>query len=155
MAELYGVETRIINQAVKNNPNKFPDDFLIELTAEEWQEVRSKFLISPQGGGRTYRPKAFAERGLYMLATILKGERAVNTTIAIIRTFKQIKQLTQSMYDFSKAKTNDQRVTIFENSAEVIADLLGNDLTVGQDETTLKFKLPFLEITRKITKVKK
>jgi hypothetical protein len=92
---------------------------------------------------------------LYMLATILKGEKAINTTIAIIRTFKQIKDLTQAVYQFSKAKTDAQKVKIFENSTEIIADLLDNELTVSQQETSIKIKLPFLEITRKVTRVKK
>jgi hypothetical protein len=100
-------------------------------------------------------PKAFTEQGLYMLATILKSPKAINTTIAIIRTFAQIKELTQAIYDFSKAKTDKSRIKIFENSTEVIADLLDNELTVSQQETSLKIKLPFFEISRKITRVKK
>ncbi|MCL5261177.1 MAG: hypothetical protein M1561_05840 [Gammaproteobacteria bacterium] len=90
-----------------------------------------------------------------MLATILKSPRAIGTTIAIIDTFAQVKELTQAVYQFAKAKTDDQRVKIFENSTAIVADLLGNDLTVNQDETSLKIKLPFFEITRKITRVKK
>jgi hypothetical protein len=90
-----------------------------------------------------------------MLATILKSPRAVGTTIAIIDTFAQLKELTQSVYQFANAKTNEQRVKIFENSTEIIADLLGNELTVSQDETSFKIKLPFFELARKITRVKK
>jgi hypothetical protein len=86
---------------------------------------------------------------------ILKSPRAAVTTIAIIDTFAQIKELTQSVYQFAKAKTNDQKVKIFENSTSIVAGLLGNNLTVSQDETSLKIKLPFFEIARKITRVKK
>ena len=90
-----------------------------------------------------------------MLATILKSPRAIGTTITIIDTFAKIKELTQSVYQFAKAKTDEEKVKIFENSTEILSDLLDNELTVSQHETSLKIKLPFLEITRKITKVKK
>ena len=155
IAELYGVETKRINEAVKNNPGKFPTGYVIELDNDEWKEVKSKFSTSPLGGGRAYKPKVFTERGLYMLATILKSPQAIGTTIAIIDTFAQIKELTQTVYQFAQATTDEQRVKIFENSTEIISDLLGNELTVSQLETSLKIKLPFLEISRKIIKVKK
>jgi hypothetical protein len=73
VAELYGVETKVVNQAIKRNAIKFPDGYLIELNDFEWEEVRSQIVTSPLGGGRTYKPRAFTERGLYMLATILKS----------------------------------------------------------------------------------
>jgi hypothetical protein len=82
VAELYGVETREVNQAVKNNPNKFPEGYIIELNKKEKEEVVKIFdnlgnlLYSPSN------PKAFTERGFYMLATILKGPKAEETTIA-------------------------------------------------------------------------
>jgi hypothetical protein len=154
VAELYDVETRQINQAVKRNLDKFPADYLLELTAAEWNVLKSQFVTSIKGG-KVKTPIAFTERGLYMLATILKSPRATGTTIAIIDTFAKIKELTQTVYQFAKAKTNDQRVKIFENSTAIIADLLDNELTVSQHETSIKIKLPFFEITRKITKVKK
>jgi hypothetical protein len=155
VAELYGVETRRINEAVSRNPEKFPNGYIIELDDFEWEEVRSQIATSPLGGGRAYKPKAFTERGLYILATILKSPQAIETTIAIIDTFAQIKELTQAVYQFSKATTEGQRVKIFENSTEIITDLLDNELTVSQHETSFKIKLPFFEITRKITKAKK
>ena len=158
VAGLYGVKTKTINQAIKRNPVKFPDGFLIELTPKEWETLKSQFVTSKNGekrGGKVKLPTAFTERGLYMLATILKSQQAIGTTIAIINTFAQIKELTQAVYQFTKAKKDEDKVKIFENSAAIVADLLGNNLTVSQDETSLKIKLPFFEITRKITRVKK
>ncbi len=70
VAELYGMETKRINEAVKNNPEKFPDGYLIELTQNEWDPLKSKFSTSMKGG-KVKLPTAFTERGLYMLATIL------------------------------------------------------------------------------------
>jgi len=79
-----------------------------------------------------------------MLATILKSPRAVGTTIAIIETFAQIKELTQAVYQFANADTDKDKVKIFENSTEIITELLDNKLTVSQHETSFKIKLPFL-----------
>jgi len=155
VAKLYDVETKRINEAVKNNPGKFPYGYILELDKVEWEEVRSKFSTSPHGGGRTYRPKVFTERGLYMLATIIKSPQAVNTTIAIIDTFAKIKELTQAVFQFSKAEADEQRVKLFENATAIIADLLESELTVSQHETGFKIKLPFFEMTKKITRLKK
>ena len=113
--------------------------------------VKSQIATSPKGGGKVKPPTAFTERGLYMFATILKSPQAIETTIAIIDTFAKIKELTQVVYQLSRAKTHDQRVKVFENSTAIVADLLDNELTVSQR----KVKLPFFEITRKITKAKK
>ena len=155
VAELYGVETKRINEAVTRNSEKFPSGYLIELSIDEWRSLKSQIATSMMKGGKVKVPTAFTERGLYMLATILKSPQAIQTTIAIIDTFAQIKELTQAVYQFSKATTDAQRVKIFENSTEIITHLLDNELTVSQHETSFKIKLPFLEITRKITKVKK
>ena len=76
VAALYGVETRIINQAVKNNPEKFPAGYVTELSSDELTALRSKFLTANVSSKSRALPKVFTERGLYMLATILKGERA-------------------------------------------------------------------------------
>lgn len=155
VAKLYEVPTYRINEAVNRNPKKFPDGYIIELTNDEKSELIANCDRFESLKHSTTSPKAFTERGLYMLATILKSPAAINTTIAIIDTFAQLKELTKAVYDFSKAKTDDQRVKIFENSTEIMADLLGNELTVSQHETCFKIKLPFFEISRKITKVKK
>jgi hypothetical protein len=155
VAELYGVETKDINKAVKNNPGKFPEGYVIELFHTEKNELVENFHRFNRLKHSAVLPKAFTERGLYMLATILKSPQAVNTTIAIIDTFAQIKELAQTVYQFAKAKTDEQRIKVFENSTEIIADLLDNELIVSQHETSFKIKLPFLEISRKITKIKK
>lgn len=154
VAGLYGIETKRINEAVKNNPDKFPRGYLIDLTSEEWAPLKSKISTSIKGG-KVKLPTAFTERGLYMLATVLKSPQAIGTTIAIIDTFAKIKELTQNVYQFAKAKTKAQRVKIFEDSTSIVADLLDSELAVSQQETSFKIKLPFFELTRKITKVKK
>lgn len=90
-AELYDVETKRINEAVKNNPDKFPDDLMFELSEDEWETLRSKISTS-SWGGRRYAPKVFTEQGVYMLATILKSAKATETTLAIMRTFTKMRR---------------------------------------------------------------
>ena len=106
VATLYGVETKRINEAVRNNPNKFPDGYFVELTDEESAVLRSKFstLKQERGKGRysKYNYKAFSEKGLYMLATILKSERATAATIAIIETFAKVRSLKQELLELHK-----------------------------------------------------
>jgi len=89
IAELYGVETKRINEAVRNNPDKFPDDFYFELDVNEHDFLRSKFSTLKRGRGQhsKYPPKAFTEQGVYMLATILKSPIAVQVTVSIMRAF--------------------------------------------------------------------
>ena len=93
VAELYGVQTKEINQAVRNNPEKFPEGYIWELTEEERLFLRSKILtLKNPGRGQhsKYPPKAFTEKGLYMLATILKSSQAVETTIAIVEAYAKL-----------------------------------------------------------------
>ena len=78
VAELYGVETKHVNQAVRNNRDKFPADYVFELTPDEVNDLRSKFLTANVSPKSRVFPKAFTEKGLYMLATILKRKRAVD-----------------------------------------------------------------------------
>lgn len=90
LAELYGYSTKAFNQQVKNNIDKFDDDFRFQLTKEEYQILRSKILTSSWGGTR-YLPWCFTESGIYMLMTILKGDLAVQQSKALIRTFRAMK----------------------------------------------------------------
>ena len=96
VAELYGVETKRINEAVKNNPEKFPAGYVVALKKDEWDALKSKFSTSTKGG-KVKLPSAFTEKGLYMLATILKSPQATQTTIAIIETFAKIKRLSRTV----------------------------------------------------------
>ncbi len=94
LAEIYGYETKRFNEQVKNNIEKFDDDFRFQLTKEEWENLRSKISTSKSesgSGGRRYLPFAFTEAGIYTLMTVLKGELAVKQSKALIRTFKQMK----------------------------------------------------------------
>jgi len=105
VAQLYGIETKRINEAVKNNPDKFPEDYLIELTKKEWDSLKSKFSTSTKGG-KVKLPTAFTEKGLYMLATILKSRIATKTTLAIIETFAKVRELSHVVSQMQELPEN-------------------------------------------------
>ena len=87
LARLYGVETRVFNQAVRRNEGRFPPDFMFQLTEEEFRNLRSQNVISSQWGGRRYPPYAFTEHGAVMAATILNTPRAVEVSVYVVRAF--------------------------------------------------------------------
>jgi len=101
LAKLYEVETKRINEAVKNNPEKFPCDFYFELTNDEEEILRSKISTS-SWGGRRKSIKVFTEQGVYMLATVLKSDIATATTIMIMRTFTKIREFALTYGDIIK-----------------------------------------------------
>ncbi|MBQ8527462.1 MAG: ORF6N domain-containing protein [Lachnospiraceae bacterium] len=90
LAEIYGYSTKRFNEQVKNNIEKFDEDFRFQLRKEEWENLRSKKSTSSWGGSR-YLPYAFTEQGIYMLMTVLRGELATKQSKALIRTFKKMK----------------------------------------------------------------
>jgi hypothetical protein len=114
LAELYGVETKRINEAVKNNPDKFPSDFYFELSEEEDEILRSKISTS-SWGGRRKSTKVFTEQGVYMLATVLKSKIATEITLSIIRTFAKLRKFTNDNSLFtSQFKELEKRQLSYE-----------------------------------------
>ena len=111
LAEIYGYETKTFNQQVKNNIEKFDEDFRFQLTKDEWEFLRSKILTSKSdegSGGRRYMPYVFTEQGIYMLMTVLRGELAVKQSKALIRMFKQMKDFIVENRDFLSSKEMSQ-----------------------------------------------
>ena len=94
LAELYDVETRVLNQAVSRNGERFPEDFMFRLSKEEFANLRSQSVISSWGGSR-YPPRAFTEHGILMLSNVLQSERAVSVSIQIIRVFNSMREMVQ------------------------------------------------------------
>ena len=91
LAELYEIETKVLKQAVRRNINRFPPDFMFELTQNEFESLRSQFVTSKRGGLR-YMPFAFTEQGIAMLSSVLNSEKAIAINIAIMRTFVSLRQ---------------------------------------------------------------
>ena len=105
LAQLYDVETRAVVQAVKRNAQRFPADFMFQLSPEEWDSLRSQTVISnavgPGRGGRRTAPYAFTEQGVAMLSTVLSSERAVAVNIEIMRTFVRVRELANTHQDLA------------------------------------------------------
>ena len=93
LAMLYGVETRVLKQAVRRNVDRFPADFMFRVTKEEYDALRSQSVILKRGQHSKYLPFAFTEHGISMLSSVLNSRRAILVNIAIIRTFVQIRKL--------------------------------------------------------------
>lgn len=168
VATLYGVETRIVNQAVKNNPEKFPFGYIFELDKYETQQLienREQFAvkkidrkieqsvekigyISPKS---RYFPKAFTEKGLYMLATILKSPQAVNTTLAIIDTFTMTRQLARTMESLQTVEDGgEQQKGLLQKTGEILADIVGNNLSTADTETEIELNFAVVKIKHKV-----
>ena len=101
LAGLYGVDTKVLNQAVKRNFKRFPCDFMFKLTRKETKNLRSHFVTSNRGG-RRYLPHAFTEQGIAMLSSVLNSDRAIEVNILIMRIFVRLKGLMLSHKDLAR-----------------------------------------------------
>ena len=153
VAALYGVETKRVNEAVKNNPDKFPEGYIFELSQQELKKLRSKFSSAKFSMTRTL-PTAFTEKGLYMLATIIKSPKAVQTTLDIIETYAKIRDLSRSMSKLPVADKSEQK-TIMEKAANVLGDILDGALETTGSETTLELNLAVIKVKHAVKKEKK
>ena len=104
LAALYGVELKVMNQAVKRNAKRFPSDFMFQLTNEEWKNQRSQFVTFTKDT-RKYKPYAFTEQGVAMLATVLNSPTAIDVNISIMRTFVKLRH-----YVFSQSNSNGEQI---------------------------------------------
>jgi hypothetical protein len=120
LAALYGVPTKVLLQAVKRNLDRFPEDFMLQLTAKEWASLRSQIVTSnSQRGGRRYAPYAFTEQGVAMLSSVLNSSRAIAVNIEIMRAFVRMRELLASNRELAqklaelerKIATHDQSIT--------------------------------------------
>ena len=102
LAEIYGVETRALNQAVKRNPARFPSRFMFQLTAEEAANLKSQSVTSSWGGARRALPYAFTEHGAVMLAAVLNSERAVQMSLHVVQAFVNLGHLMMEHKELSK-----------------------------------------------------
>jgi hypothetical protein len=159
VAALYGVGTREINQAVRNNPEKFPAGYVFELSAGEFSDWKSKILMSnlpdkEKAGikqGLRHPPHAFTERGLYMLATVLKGRQAVKAALAIIETYAQVRELARTMEALQTVEDGGpQQRTLLQRTGEILAHVVGDNLRTETSETEIEFNFAIVKIRHKI-----
>lgn len=102
LAGLYGVETRVLVQAVKRNLERFPEDFMFQLSREEFAVLRSQIVTSSNWGGRRYPPYAFTEQGVAMLSSVLRSQRAIRVNIEIMRAFIRLRQMLASHAELAR-----------------------------------------------------
>jgi hypothetical protein len=150
---LYGVETKRVNEAVKNNPEKFPDGYIVYLSENEFEILRSKISTAKLSKSRV-ASKAFSEKGLYMLATILKSPKATETTIDIIETFAKVRELSRNFSELHK-HGEEQQKSMLQKSGEIISDLLLSDLETTETETTVKLNLALLSVEHTVKRTTK
>ncbi|MCB0820962.1 MAG: ORF6N domain-containing protein, partial [Bacteroidetes bacterium] len=146
VAFLYGVQTKHVNQAVKNNPEKFPDGYVFMLDNFDLEDLRSKFLTAKFNPKSRVMPKAFTEKGLYMLATIIKSPVATATTIAIIETFTRIRQFSGVIDEIQSTIDTEKKKTLAAKGGELFREILGDGLQTKDTETTIEFNLALLRL---------
>ncbi|MCL1911986.1 MAG: ORF6N domain-containing protein [Leptospirales bacterium] len=156
VAMLYGVETREINQAVKNNPDKFPDGYILSLSNDEKNEVIKNFDNLKKLKFSPTSIKAFTEKGLYMLATILKSHKATQTTIAIVETFAKIREFSKTLHQLPDVQEENRQKALMQRGGEILTEILDdNVLELSGDETTIEVNLAVMKIKHTIKREKR
>jgi len=157
VAMLYGIETKRVNEAYRNNPEKFPDGYVLFLTDEEAHSLRSKISTlknSGRGHHTKYQMKAFTEKGLYMLATIIKSEKATETTLAIIETYAKLKEFTQLVRSSVDGKPLEQSNELLEKSARLLKEIIVPDLKTNETETSFEINFAVMKLKHTIKRKK-
>ncbi|WP_396152206.1 ORF6N domain-containing protein [Flavobacterium sp.] len=131
LADLYEIETKVLKQAVKRNINRFPNDFMFELSKEEFECLRSQIVTSKRGGLR-YMPFAFTEQGVAMLSSALNSEKAIAINIAIMRTFVSLRQFALNYKDLNDKITEIEKQ--FPDIYKILNFLMDKEKTVSIKE---------------------
>lgn len=145
LAELYGVPVRHLNQQIKRNQQRFPADFMFQLTPAEHAALRSQFVTSKTGrGGRRYAPYAFTEHGAIMAATVLNSEQAVEMSVFVVRAFVRLREMLANNHELAlKIDELEQRLdthdTSIQDLIEAIKELMAPDPATGRK---IGFQLP-------------
>ena len=155
VAHLYGVETKRINEAVRNNPDKFPSDYMFILTKEEVEALRSKNSSTNLSSKSRSLPKAFTEKGLYMLATILKSKNAIAVTFAIVETFANVRELKKQLRDLHQETDNYKQNDKINSFGELLSDIVAPDLEVAETESSVEINFFVGKIKHTVKRVKR
>lgn len=155
VAELYGVETKRVNEAVKNNPDKFPEGYFFILQNAEKQQLVENFDHFKTLKNSPVEPRAFTEKGLYMLATILKSERATAVTIAIIETFAKVRELKRELVELHKETNKVVQEAKMRHFGDVLTDIVMPDLETSETESSLEINFIIGKIKHTVKRVRK
>jgi hypothetical protein len=144
LAELYGVPVKALNQAVRRNLDRFPEDFMFQLKEEEFNNLKSQIVTSSWGGIRRALPYAFTEQGIAMLSGVLKSQRAIRVNIEIMRTFVKLSQMLASNAELARKlselekKYDRQFKIVFDAIRELMTPLPSKDKPIGFRPRALK-----------------
>ena len=160
VAYLYGVETKRINEAVKNNPDKFPEDYMFVITDEELQVLRStrstsNILRSKFSTKSRTLPKAFTEKGLYMLATILRSKKSIEVTFAIIETFVKVREMKRELVDLHNETDKNILSEKMNHFSDVLSDIVMPDLETSETESILELNFIIGKIKHTVKRIRK
>ena len=155
VADLYGVETKRINEAVKNNPDKFPEDYMFVLTDEELQVLRSKISTAKYSTKSRTLPKAFTEKGLYMLATILRSKKSIEVTFAIIETFVKVREMKRELVDLHNETDKNILSDKMNHFSDVLSDIVMPDLETSETESILELNFIIGKIKHTVKRIRK
>ena len=155
VAFLYGVQTKEVNQAVRNNPDKFPEHYMFELTSSELRDLRSKILTTNVSAMNRNSTKVFTERGLYMLATVLKGKKARDITFAIIETFFKVRSLKRELIELHQETDKEKQASKIKHFGDVLTDIVMPDLQTSETESSLEINFFIGKIKHTVKRVRK
>ena len=155
VAYLYGVETKRINEAVKNNPDKFPEDYMFALTDEELQVLRSTRSTAKYSTKSRTLPKAFTEKGLYMLATILRSKKSIEVTFAIIETFVKVRKMKRELVDLHNETDKNILSDKMNHFSDVLSDIVMPDLETSETESILELNFIIGKIKHTVKRIRK
>jgi hypothetical protein len=154
VAELYGVETKRINEAVKNNQDKFPEGYLLTISEQEKNELVENFDRFKNLKHSTVLPKAFTEKGMYMLATILKSPKATETTISIIETFAKVREISRTIRTLPQTPQNSPKYQeLMQKTGDLISELVvPDDLETSETEASIEVNLAIVKFKYTVKK---
>jgi len=155
IAELYGIETKRVNEAVRNNPEKFPSDYMFILTLEEFIDLRTKISTTKVSTKSRSLPKVFTEKGLYMLATILKSKYALDATFAIIETFSNVRKLKRELVELHKETDPKHQSTKMQHFGKALSEIVMPDLETSETESILELNFFIGKIKHSVKRVKR
>lgn len=155
VAALFGVETRDVNRAVRNNPDKFPKNYMFELEPNELQDLRCKISSTNVSVKNRKSTKVFTERGLYMLATILNGVRARAVTFAIIEVFYKVRSLKRELVELHSEKDKVVQSQKLKHFGEILSDIVMPDLETSETESSLEINFFIGKLKHSVKRVRK
>ena len=155
VAALYGVETKEVNQAAKRNAERFYDGYILTLTPEECSRSQIVTLNGKRGSNIKYLPHAFTEKGLYMLATVLRSSRAIQATHAIIETYAEVRAMKRELLALHTEPDAKKRDSMMRHFGEALTDIVMPDLTTAETESSMEINFLIGKLKHTVRRVRK